>query len=69
MSTGRSEARRAAQTAQLAASADRQQRLLLEQKLQRERERNQQLFIRKLRARAVGGFFNRQDSNTSSTLG
>lgn len=66
MSTGRSESKRAARRAEAAAATDRQTRLKSEDRLKREKARSQQLFVRQLRARLGGGFF---ESQTRDTLG
>lgn len=70
MSTGRSAAKRAEAAANEAASQDRTLRVAAEQRLARERERAQHLFIRQLRARMGGGFFrNPGPEQTGNTLG
>ena len=68
MSTGRSEARRAEQRAHESAALDRSQRMSVEARLKKERERSQKLFIRQVRARLGGGFLE-NDPQPSSTLG
>lgn len=61
MSTGASQA---ASDARQAAAMDRKDRLMYEQNLKREKERNQSLFIRQLRAQQQGGFFYQGPSDT-----
>ena len=58
--------KKAERRADEAAAADREARLSAEERLKRERERSQGMFIRKIRARSGGGFFS---SGTSDTLG
>lgn len=65
MSTGRSEAKRAERRATEASQADNTQRLQAEERLRKERERSQKMFIRQVRARQGGGFF--QDSGQQKT--
>lgn len=67
MSTGRSEAKRAERRASEAAQADNALRLQTEERLRKERERSQKMFIRQVRARQGGGFF--QDAQQKTTLG
>jgi len=68
MSTGRSAAKRAAKNAENASEIDKVQRIQAEDRLKKEKERSQKLFIRQLRARkSGGGFF--EEGQTSSMLG
>ena len=61
------EAQRAANTQ---ANLDRQQRIMAEYRLAREKERAQRIFIRTIRSRFGGGFSAaKQSTDTSSTLG
>lgn len=69
MSTGRSEAKRSERRANEAAQIDKTQRLQTEERLKKERERSQKLFIRQVRARQGGGFFQDTTNQQKTTLG
>ena len=65
MSTGKSAAKRAESAANESAALDRGQRFSAEERLRKEKERAQRLFIRQVRARQGGGFL----SESRDTLG
>ena len=65
MSTGKSAAKRSERLANESAMADRQARANSEERLRKERERSNRLFIRQVRARQGGGFL----SEPRDTLG
>lgn len=64
---GKSQARNAQAAAEMQAAQERAYRMSSEERLKKERERSQRLFIRKLRARLGGGFYPADEQKT--TLG
>ena len=66
MSAPGKQAKRAVRDAEFSAAESRNLRLGAEDRLRKEKEKSQRLFIRQLRSRLGGGFF---ESSTRETLG